>query len=254
MSVLKWLVNFFSNFASFFIVTTHNSPVDFKLINFLLWMKGPNKSANFETSVCSCEILPKSSCHFPNQKSVFLQILHHPLVSWNITPLYFFSSNIIYLGQKQSIKVQIFQTQVLKSKFVKFLLSVLKRQVNSSSDISSFFNVMSFSEPQVSCLGKMLYTLHERNQSKCNFFRLLSARIKIHQILVIFETTNLFFFKFCIILQYHEIYITPVYLFSWNFIYFQQKEPIKYKFGEISPEQSKVWNFAFWWAPFVKII
>ena len=45
--------------------------------------------------------------------------------------------------------------------------------------------------------------------------------------------------------------ITPLYLFSWNFIYFQQKESTKV---QISPEQLKVWNFALWWAPFVKII
>ena len=52
------------------------------------------------------------------------------------------------------------------------------------------------------------------------------ARIKIHQILVIFETTNWFFFKFCITLSVSWD-ITSLYFFSWNFIYFQQEEPIK---------------------------
>ena len=51
-----------------------------------------------------------SSCHFPNHKSVFLQILHYTLVSLNIAPLYFFSWNIIYFGQMQPIKVKIFET------------------------------------------------------------------------------------------------------------------------------------------------
>ena len=46
-------------------------------------------------------------------------------------------------------------------------------------------------------LGQTLYTLHKRDQSKCKFFRLFSAQIKIHQILVIFETKNKFLFKFC---------------------------------------------------------
>ena len=90
--------------------------------------------------------------------------------------------------------------------------------------------LMSFSKPQVSFsffLGQTLYTLHKRDQSKCKCFRLLSARIKIHQILVIFETINWFFFTFWITFQYHEIYITSLYFFSWNFIYFQQKKPIK---------------------------
>ena len=46
-------------------------------------------------------------------------------------------------------------------------------------------------------LGQILYTLHKRDQSKCKFFRLFSAQIKIHQILVIFETKNKFLSKFC---------------------------------------------------------
>ena len=38
MSILKRQVNSSSNFASFFIVVTHNSSVAFKLILFLLWI------------------------------------------------------------------------------------------------------------------------------------------------------------------------------------------------------------------------
>ena len=52
-------------------------------------------------------------------------------------------------------------------------------------------------------LGQTLYTLHKRDQSKCKFFRLFGAQIKIHQILVIFETKNKFLFKFCTILIVH---------------------------------------------------
>ena len=46
-------------------------------------------------------------------------------------------------------------------------------------------------------LGQKLYTLHKRDQSKCKFFRLFSAQIKIHQILFIFETKSKFLFTFC---------------------------------------------------------
>ena len=94
MLILKWQVNSSSNFVSFFIFMTHNSSVDFKLILFLLWIKGSHQNPNSETFNCSSENLPYS-CHFPNHKSVFLQILHHPSVSWKITPLYLFRSNII---------------------------------------------------------------------------------------------------------------------------------------------------------------
>ena len=86
ISILKLQVSSSSVFVSFFIVMTHNSSVNFKLIHFLFWTKGSYQSEN----------LPNSSCHFPNDKSVFLQILYHSSVSWNITPLSFFSSNNIY--------------------------------------------------------------------------------------------------------------------------------------------------------------
>ena len=95
--ILKWRVNFPSNFASFFILMTRNPSVNFKLILFLLWIKGSHHP-NFETLNYSGENLPYSSCHFPNQKLVFLQILRHPSVSWKITSMYFFRSNIKYFA------------------------------------------------------------------------------------------------------------------------------------------------------------
>ena len=105
MSFKKWQVNSFSNFASFFIVMTHNSSVNFKLIHFLLWTKGSHQSPNFDTFKCSGENLQNSSCHFPSNKPIFLQILHHSSVSWKITPLYFFSSyNIHTLLKREALK------------------------------------------------------------------------------------------------------------------------------------------------------
>ena len=120
MSVLKWQVNSFLNFASFFIVITFNSSVNFKLIYFLFWIKGFHKSPNFETFEWSGENLPNSSCHFTNHKSFFLQILHNSSVSWKITPPYFLGQTL-YICTKGHIKVQIFETWVLGSKFTKFL-------------------------------------------------------------------------------------------------------------------------------------
>ena len=133
--------------------------------------------------MCSGENLLVSSCHFWKGKSVFLQILHQYSVPSNITPLYFFSSNIIYFGQKRkfsrssnaqvkisqilhvnfeltsqfffnlciisytlvkssSLSVNFWDFEVLR--FLKFLMSILKRQVNSSSGFSSFFNVVTY--------------------------------------------------------------------------------------------------------------
>ena len=60
----------------------------------------------FDIFECSVQILP-NSCRFWNNSSVFLQILHQYLGSWDITPLYFFSENFIYF--KEPIKVQIWR-------------------------------------------------------------------------------------------------------------------------------------------------
>ena len=103
MSVLKWKVNSSSNFALFFIVMTHNSYLNFKVIPFLLWAKGSHQSSNFDTFKCSGENLP-NFCLFSNHWSVFLQNLHNSSLSWKITPLYFCSSNNIYFGQKKPIQ------------------------------------------------------------------------------------------------------------------------------------------------------
>ena len=59
-SILKWQVNSSSNFESFFIVMTHNSPVDFELILFLLWIKGFHQYLNLEPLNFSGENLPYS--------------------------------------------------------------------------------------------------------------------------------------------------------------------------------------------------
>ena len=64
----------------------------------------------FEIFECSGEYLPNSSCHLPNHKTVFLQVLHDFLVSWKITHLYFFRSKVIYFARKGPIKVQILET------------------------------------------------------------------------------------------------------------------------------------------------
>ena len=50
-----------------------------------------------------------SSCHFWKHKSDFLQNFHQYSVLSNITRLYFSSSNIIYFGQIQPIKLQYFE-------------------------------------------------------------------------------------------------------------------------------------------------
>ena len=119
MSILKPQINSSSNFPSFFIVMTHDSSVDFRLILFLLWIKGSHLSPNFETFKCSADYLPYSSCPFPNNKSVFLQILHHASVLWKKTPLYFFRPNNKYFAREEQMRVHVLETS---SAWVRFHL------------------------------------------------------------------------------------------------------------------------------------
>ena len=55
--------------------------VNFKLIDLLLLMKGSHQSPNCQIFECSGENLPHSFYHFPNHKSVFLQILNQSPLS-----------------------------------------------------------------------------------------------------------------------------------------------------------------------------
>ena len=48
--------------------------------------------------------------------------------------------------------------------------------------------------------------------------------------------------------------INPLYFLSWNFIYFQQKEPMKVQIWWSFRWAVEVWNLSLWWVPFVQII
>ena len=111
-------------------------------MHFLLWTEGSHQGPYFDTTECSGENLPNSSCHFPNYKSVFLQTLHHSSVSWKITCLYFFQSNVIHFVQKgTSQKANFWGFWVVGSKFTKFL-SFLKQHTSFSSNFASCFRDM----------------------------------------------------------------------------------------------------------------
>ena len=64
----------------------------------------------FETFERSGQNLSNSLCQFWNDESIPLQILCPSSVSWEIAPLYIFSSNNKYFSQKEHIKMNIFET------------------------------------------------------------------------------------------------------------------------------------------------
>ena len=119
--------------------------------------------------------------------------------------------------------------QVLWWKFAKFLL-FSKPQVSFSSNFASLSNAIKIAS--LYFFRSNITYFSWRNQSKCKFFRLLSARIKIHQILASFETANQFFFKFRINPQCHETQLLCTFLAEILYA-FNKRSLSKYKFGEI---------------------
>ena len=83
------------------------------------------------------KVHPIPHASFETTRSEFIQILHNCSVSWKITPLYFFSSNLYTLNKKQFSDFW-----MVGWKFTKFLMSCLKLQVSFSLNFASLFSVM----------------------------------------------------------------------------------------------------------------
>ena len=112
MPILKQQFSSSPNFVSLFLFSfiKDNSSVLLSSNNIYFPQREPINVKIFETFECSGQNLSNSLCQFWNGKSILLQILHPPSLSWNITPLHFFSSNNIYFAEKEPIKVKVFET------------------------------------------------------------------------------------------------------------------------------------------------
>ena len=85
----------FPNHKWVFFQLLHHSSMSWKITSLYFFssnnryfaQKEPITVKRFETFKCSGENLPYYSCHLPNHKSVFLQILYHSSMSWKIIPL-----------------------------------------------------------------------------------------------------------------------------------------------------------------------
>ena len=71
-------------------------------------------------------------------------------------------------------------------------------------------------------LGQTLYTLRKRNPSKLKFWEFWLLRLKFIKLSFLKEQVLEIWITFSVSWD-----ITPLHFFSWSFIYFQQKEPIK---------------------------
>ena len=93
-------------------------------------------------------------------------------------------------------------------------MSFSKQQVSFSSNFASLFIVMKDNSSVLFEVKRHILCIKGTNQS-ANFLRFLSARVRFHQILVIFEATNQFFFKFYITFQCHEVQLVCSFLLKF---------------------------------------
>ena len=160
-----------------------------------------SKSNFLDFWTCSSKNLLNSSCHFWKHQSFFLQILHQYSVPSNITPLYFFTQNFIYFGQKQPMKVQIFE----------ILESSGQNLSNSSWQFWTFKAVslhflhhysLSWHITPLQILSLYNFNFRPNDAIRIPFLRLSRAPVKICEIPhVIFGSASQFSFKLCINLE-----------------------------------------------------
>ena len=95
-----------------------------------------------------------------------------------------FSPNIIYFGQKDTIKVQTLRLSSVGSKFAKFFMSFFKAQVRSCSSFLSFFSVMTHNSSEDFWLKQ--YTFDKSSTSKCKFSDLPLLALKFTKFIMLF--------------------------------------------------------------------
>ena len=105
-------VKVYSNFASMFSVMKDNSSVFFYLKPLYFWQKEPFKVKFSNFWVVGWK-LPNSLCQVWNYTSVFFLILHHSLVLWEITLLYFLAETAHDLEKRSPSKCKISDLQLL---------------------------------------------------------------------------------------------------------------------------------------------
>ena len=123
-----------------------------------------------------CENSPNSLYHFSNQKS-------------------FFMTQLVCIILAETF-------EILKLKFIKFLMSFLKPRASFSSNFASLSTVMRDNSSVL--FHPKLYMLSTNGTHQVHIFSQLLA-LKLTKFLVIFQATSQFSLKSCIIFQCHDI-------------------------------------------------
>ena len=194
----------------------------------------------FSPYFSACENLPNSTCHFRNHKSVFLQLLHQSFNAIKYTPIYFFSSNIIYFGQRQPIIGQIFEI------FVCSCQNSLNFSCQFWTDKSILLQILYHSP--VPWEITTLYLFHsniiyfvQKQPIKVQILRLSSARSRQNSSNSLWQFWN---DKSIPVQIFHHssvsLHITPLYFVSSNIIYFVKNNPLKSKSFRFSSAWIKI--------------
>ena len=122
--------------------------------------------------------MPYSSCHFPNHRPVFLQVLHHSSVSWKITSLCFFRSSIIYFAQKEPIKKEILRISRAQVKIQQMLVTFETTNCCFFTKFASLASVMRHNS-SILFLDEILCSFNKRSLSKYIFGEISREQSKI---------------------------------------------------------------------------
>ena len=117
-------------------------------------------------------------------------------------------------------------------------MSILKRQVNSSSDFSSFFSVITYKSSVSLQLMHFLLWTKGTNQS-ADFLDFLVLGSKLTKFLSFLRQNLNFSSNFAPLFDIMR-HISSILSLAEILYTFSKSNLSKYKFGEISPEQSKV--------------
>ena len=107
------------------------------------------------------------------------QTFHHCSASSQMT-LYLFSSNLIYFGQNEPIRVKFSYSWVVEKKFTKFLMSCLKPKVGFSLNFSSLFSAMKVNS-SFFFFNWNFISFGQKEPIKVQNFRILTAHVRFHQ-------------------------------------------------------------------------
>ena len=172
-----------------------------------------------------------NSLHQFWNKSIPLQVLYPSSVSWNIIPMYFFSSNKIYFAQKEPIKMKISETfehlaQILSNSLCQFWNdNLIPLQILYPSSVSWKIILLYFFS------SNNIY-FAQKEPIKMKIFETLecSAQILSNSLCQFWNDESI---PLQILYPSSVSWrITPLYFFGSSNICFAHKEPIKVKIFE----------------------